>query len=151
MTTTSVHVNVSALNKFLNQTVQPYLRKKAEEIAAEARRQAPVGATGQLKESIRVREGAKGSVSVHVDAPYAGFVIDGTGPQADPPQPSYFPRLRRRGLILWSDQKKLNPYAVAHGISINGTPPNSFLEDSVTKVLGKFDLVWIRKNIEIRR
>jgi len=143
MSTVSVQVNLGALSKFMNRTVQSYLRKKAEEIADEARRTAPVGATGDLANSILVTTGAKGSVKIEVGAPYAGYVIHGTGPQATPPRPPYFPKLRRRGLILWSESKSLDPYAVAHGISQKGTPPNPFFEEAVKKVLSGFNFVWI--------
>lgn len=144
----NVQIDVGALNKFINRTVQPYLRKKAEEIADEARRTAPVGATGDLRSSISVTPGAKGSVRVEVSAPHAGFVTQGTGPQANPPQAPYFPKLRRRGLIMWSESKNLNPYAVARGISNRGTPPNPFFEESIQKVLGRFNFRWLKKEIE---
>lgn len=143
-----VHFDVGAYNRFINRVVQPYLRSKAEEIAEEARRNAPVGATQELKDSIRVTEGTKGSVRITVGADHAAFVTYGTGPQATTPKPPYYPRLRRRGLILWSEHKNANPYAVAHGISQKGTPPNPFFENSIAKVLGRFDFRWIRRDIQ---
>lgn len=143
-----VKVNIAAFNRFLNQQVQPYLMKKAEEIAQEARINAPVGATGDLRSSINVKRGAKGSVTVNVDADHAGYVHQGTGPQANPPQAPYFPRVRRRGLILWSDSKGLNPYQVAHGIAANGTPANPFLEQAIQKVLSGFKFRWIKRDLE---
>lgn len=144
----NVKIDLGALNRFLNRTVQPYLRKKAEEIAEEARRSAPVGGTNDLRNSISVKPGPKGSVRVEVSAPHAGFVTQGTGPQGNPPKAAYYPRLRRRGLILWSDSKNLNPHAVAHGISLNGTPPNPFFEESIVAVLGRFNFRWIRRDLE---
>ena len=143
-----VQINVAAFNKFLNRTVQPYLQKKAEEVADEARKRAPSGATNDLKSSISVEKGARGSVRVKVEADHAGFVHQGTGPQHQPnPHPPYFPKLRRRGLILWSESKTANPYQVAQGIAANGTPANPFLEESLEKVLGRFNFKWIRRDI----
>lgn len=143
-----VKINLGAMNKFLNRTVQPYLRKKAEEIAEEARRTAPIGGTNDLRNSIQVSPGANGSVRVEVTAPYAGYVAQGTGPQANPPHAPYYPRLRRRGLILWSDSKNLDPGAVAKGIGADGTPPNPFFEEAITKVLSRFDFRWIVKEFK---
>lgn len=143
-----VKINIDAFNRFLNRTVQPYLRKKAEEIAEEARKRAPVGATSDLANSISVTNGPRGSVRVHVGADYSGFVHEGTGPQARSPRPQYYPKLRRRGLILWSESKSVNPYQIAHGISQKGTKPNPFLEESIEKVLGRFNFKWIRREIE---
>lgn len=145
-----VKIDLGALNRFLNRTVQPYLRTKADEIADEARRRAPSGATQQLRNSISVLPGPKGSIRIEVSAHHAGFVSYGTGPQATPPQAQYYPRLRRRGLILWSDSKNLNPHAVAHGIAAHGTPPNPFFEESIAHVLNRFNFRWIRRNSEIR-
>lgn len=142
-----VHINVGALNRFLNRTVQPYLRSKAEEIAAEAQRTAPTGATGQLKNSIVVRQGLQNGVRVEVQADYAGYVSQGTGPQGNPPQPNYYPKLRRRGLILWSNSKNTNAYSVAHGISIKGTPANPYFEEAIAAVLNRFNFRWIRKDL----
>lgn len=143
-----VKLNISAFNKFVSKTVQPYLRKKAEEIADEARRTAPVGATSDLKNSITVTDGPNGSVKISVNADHAAYVTYGTGPQANPPKPAYYPKLRRRGLILWSESKNANPYAVAHGISQNGTPPNPYFEDSVARILNRFSFRWIRRDFE---
>jgi hypothetical protein len=145
-----VTINVSALNHFLNRVVQPYLRDKADEIASEIRRTAPAGATNELRNSVEVRPGAKGSVSISVTAPYAGFVSEGTGPGASPPRAQYYPKLRRRGLILWSDSKGANPQAVAHGISLKGTPANPYFEDSIARILGGFNFKWIIKKPETK-
>lgn len=144
-----VQINLGALNRFINRTVQPYLRARAMEIAEEARKNAPVGSTGELRDSIIVTEGPRGSVKVSVEAPHAGFVHQGTGPQANPPQAPYFPKLRRRGLILWSEDKGLNPYAVAGAISQRGTPSNPFFEEAIVKVLNRFDFRFINRNIEL--
>jgi hypothetical protein len=142
-----VAVNISALNNFINRTVQPYLVGKAEEIANEARTLAPTGATGELRNSINVERIANGGVSVRVDAPYAEAVHQGTGAGHIPDaRPNYFPRVRKRGLILWADSRNLNPYAVAAGISKHGTKANPFLENAVQKVLGRFQFRWIKKD-----
>lgn len=144
----NVKVNISALNKFMSRTVQPYLLKKANEVAVEARRRAPSGATGELQDSITVKKGPRGSVTIEATAPHAGFVHQGTGPQHQPnARPPYFPKLRRRGLILWSESKSVNPYQVAHGIAANGTPANPFMEESLAKVLGRFNFKWIRRDL----
>lgn len=146
-----VSVNIGALNSFLNNTVQPYLLKQAQEIAEEARRLAPEGATGDLKGNIRVERtfGSKGGVTVKADSPHAGFVHQGTGPGHIPnPRPNYFPGIRKRGLVIWSDSKGLNPYTVAKGIFVHGTPAKPFLEDAVQNVLGKFKFRWINKEIQ---
>lgn len=148
MTGAIVHINVGALNRFINRTVQPYLRSKADEIAAEARRTAPTGATNNLKNSIVVRTGPNGSARVEVQADYAGYVTQGTGPQGTPPQSPYYPKLRRRGLILWSDSKGVSPYAVAHGIAANGTPANPFFEEAIATVLNRFNFRWIRRDLK---
>lgn len=145
----TIQVNISALNKFLSNQVQPYLLKKAKEIAEEARVNAPKGATGSLASRISVEKTGKGGASVKVDTDYAGFVHEGTGPQHQPsPRAPYFPKLRRRGLILWSDSKNLDPYQVAHGISQDGTPANPFLSDAIEKVLGRFNFKWINRRLE---
>lgn len=145
-----VTVNISALNQFMSRTVQPYLVKKAEEIAAEAKANAPVGATGDLKNSIHVERTPGGGVSVKVDAPYAEAVHQGTGPRHIPnAQPAYYPRVRKRGLILWADSKGANLYKVAHGISKNGTPANPFLEEAIQKVLRGFQFRWINKDLSV--
>lgn len=143
-------VNISALNQYVNRVVQPYLMLKAKEIAEEAKRAAPVGATGDLKDSIIVERNAKGGATVKATAPYAGYVHQGTGPGHTPnPRPPYFPKLRRSGLILWSESKRLNPYQVAHGIAEKGTPANPFLEVSISKILGKYQFRWIRRDLNI--
>lgn len=144
----NVRINVSALNSFINHTVQPYLLKKAEEIANEARTTAPSGATGDLKNSIHVERTARGGVSVKADAPYAGFVHQGTGSGHIPDaRPAYFPQVRKRGLVVWADARSVNPYKVAHGIARSGTAANPFLEDAVQKVLSGFQFRWIKKEI----
>lgn len=144
---TRITINVAALDRFLTKVVQPYLATKATEIAAEARRTAPEGGTGELRNSIQVVNKARGGVSVEVNAPHAGFVEQGTGPQHRPgANAPYFPAVRRRGLIAWSGGNGSNPYAVAHGISLNGTPANPFLETAVQKVLGSLRFRWIKKD-----
>lgn len=146
-----VTVNVSALNDFLNRTVQPYLVRKAEEIASEARSLAPSGGTGDLKNSIHVERTPNGGATVKVDSEHAGFVHQGTGPGHIPnAHPSYFPRVRKRGLILWADSKGANPYKVASGISKSGTRANPFLDEAVQKVLGRFQFRWINKDLTIK-
>lgn len=142
-----VKINRGAYNSFLSQVVQPYLVKQAREIAEEARKNAPVG-TGELKSSIAVQKKGRGGAEIQVNAPHAAYVHEGTGPQHIPaPRNNYFPRLRRRGLILWSESKALNPYAVAHGVQAKGTPANPFLSEALEKVLGRYDFKWIRRDI----
>lgn len=142
----TVKINAGALNRFFERPVKPYLLKKAREVAEEAKRNTPTS-TGELRTSIRVEsEGSK--VFVKVTAPHAGFVHEGTGPQHQPsPRANYYPKLRRRGLILWSESKQLNPYQVAHGIQANGTPANPFLTDALEKVLGRYQFKWIRREV----
>lgn len=143
-----VIINVGVLNAFLSRTVQPYLAGKAEEIANEARATAPEGATGELKGSIHVERGINGSVSVKVDAPHAGFVHQGTGPGHIPnAHPSYYPKVRKRGLVFWADSKGANPYKVAAGISKNGTKANPFLEAAIQTVLGRQRFRWIKTEL----
>lgn len=142
-----IQVNIAGLNRFLSLSVQPFLLRKAQEIADEARVLAPVG-TGELRNSITVERGPKFSAVVRVRADYAGFVHQGTGPGHIPnPQPAYFPRVRKRGIIVWADSKGLNPYAVAHGISQKGTQANPFLEEAIQKILGRNNFRWIKKDI----
>lgn len=145
----NVSIDIRSLNRFLNKVVQPYLLKKAEEIAEEARRNAPIGATSDLRNNITVSPGANGGVKISLNSDHAGFVTQGTGPQANPPRAPYYPRLRRRGLIAWSDSVNLNPYKVAHGISQKGTKPNPFFEESIASVLNRFDFKWIRKDLNL--
>lgn len=143
-----IHVNVGALNDFLSRTVQPYLTQKAQEIANTARETAPVGATGDLRSSIHVERKPRGGVSIVADAPHAGFVHQGTGPGHIPDaRPSYFPRVRKRGLILWADNKGVNPYKVAAGIARNGTPANPFLEEAIQNTLRGFQFRWIKTDL----
>lgn len=150
MATPEVRLDTAALSRYLNRVVQPFLLRRAQEIADEAKALAPRGATGDLQESVTVRQGPKASAIVSVNAPHAGFVHQGTGPQHVPdPRPPYYPKLRRRGLILWAMTKGLDPYKVAQGISQTGTPPNPFLEQSIVKVLGKFSFRWIRRDLNI--
>ena len=144
----AVQYNVGAYNRFINRVVQPYLRNKAEEIADEVRRTAPTGATSDLRNSVTITEGSKGSITIKVEAPHAGYVTYGTGPGATPPRPPYYPKLRRRGLILWSDSKNVDPGKIAHGISIHGTPANPYFENSIAQVLGRFNFKWITRRIE---
>lgn len=145
-----IEFNTAAYNRFLNRVVQPYLFKKAEEIAKEAKNAAPAGATNDLRDSIRVEKNNSGGATVKVEAGHAGFVHQGTGPQHQPnPNPPYFPKLRRRGLIAWSESKNANPYKVAAGISNSGTPANPFLEESIAKVLSRFQFRWIRKDLNL--
>lgn len=147
---TTIQVNVAALNRYMNRVVQPYLMRKAQEIANEARAKAP-NATGELQNSITVERGDKASATVKVNAPHAGFVHQGTGPQHQPnPRAKYYPKIRGgRSLILWAMTKGLDPYKVAHGISQKGTPANPFLEESIAKVLGKFQFRWVRKDLNV--
>ena len=69
-----VTINAGALDRFLTKVVQPYLTTKADQIAEEARRTAPQGGTGELRNSIQVVSKGRGGVSIEVNAPYAGFV-----------------------------------------------------------------------------
>lgn len=143
-----VSINVGALNNFVSRTVQPYLFHKAEEIANEARAAAPSGGSGELKGSIHVERDPKGGAKILVSAPYAGFVHQGTGPGHIPnARPAYFPKVRKRGLILWADSRNANPYKVAAGIAKNGTQANPFLEESIRKVLQGFQFRWIKTDI----
>lgn len=143
-----VRINVSALNDFVTRTVQPYLAIKAEEIANEARARAPEGATGELKGSIHVERTPKGGVNIKVDALHAGFVHQGTGPGHIPDaRPSYYPKVRKKGLVFWADAKGANPYKVAAGIAKNGTKANPFLEEAIQKVLTGFQFRWIKTDI----
>lgn len=145
---TTVTINIGALNDFMSRTVQPYLAKKAEEIANEARSAAPEGATGELKGSIHVDRTPGNGVSIKVDAPHAGFVHQGTGPGHIPnAHPSYYPRVRKRGLILWAGARGANPYKVAAGIAKNGTQANPFLEEAVQRVLKGLQFRWIKTDI----
>lgn len=145
-----VRINMAAYRNFLNRSVQPYLMKKAEEIAQEARNNVPVGATSELKNSVHVDRLPNGGASVKVSAPHASAVHDGTGPGHVPdPRPAYFPRVRKRGLVIWSENKNLNPYKVAHGISKRGTPANPFLADAIEKVLGRSRFRWISRDLNI--
>lgn len=147
MAEVTVKINKAALGRFLNKQVQPFLAKKAREVVAEAMKSAP-NATGELQSSMSVKNGPRGSVEIIVNAPHAGFVHSGTGPQHQPtPRPPYFPKVRRRGLILWSESKGANPYQVAAGIAKNGTPANPFLSDSLEKVLGRYQYKWISRDI----
>lgn len=144
-----IKINISAYNDFINRTVQPYLLAKAHEIANEARINSPVGATGELSNSISVERGEKGSVKILVRSEHAGFVHQGTGPQHIPgARAPYFPRLRKGGLIIWSESKGVNPYKVAYGISKSGTPANPFLSNAITKVLGANKFRWIKLDLE---
>lgn len=143
----NVTLDLVAFRRFLNKTVQPYLLSKAEEIAQEVRRNAPIGATSQLRNSIRVEPGPNSGARISITVDYAAYVVHGTGPQATPPRAQYYPKLRRRGLILWSDSKNLNAHQVAHGISQKGTKPNPFFEESVAAVLKKQDFRWIRRDV----
>lgn len=144
----TVTFNMSAFNRFLGRSVQPYLEQKAREIAEEARINAPTGATGDLKSSINVERTGKNGVRVHVTAEHAGFVHQGTGPGHIPsPRNTYFPSVRKRGLVVWAAGKGANPYKVAHGISQKGTPANPFLADAIEKVLGKNNFRWIKKDV----
>lgn len=150
MATPQVTFHAAAFERFLGRIVQPYLLHKAQEIADQAKAAAPAGGTGDLRESIHVEKGPRHSAMVKVSAPYAGYVHQGTGPQHEPdPRPAYYPKLRRRGLILWAMTKGIDPYAVAHGISQSGTPANPFLEHSIQKVLGRFQFRWIRRDLEL--
>lgn len=147
MAEVTAKINKAGMTRFLNKTVQPYLEKKAREIAAEAVKAAP-NATGELAQSISVRKAPRGGVEIQVTAPHAGFVHYGTGPQHQPTaRPNYYPKLRRRGLILWAESKGANPHQVASGIAKNGTPANPFLQESIEKVLGKFQFKWITRDV----
>ena len=144
-----VKINVYAKNRFLNRTVRPYLRKKAEEIVDEARRRAPVGATGELENSFMIFDGPNGGVQIRNTAAHAGYVHQGTGPQANPPRAAYYPKLRRRGLILWSESKGLDAGSVARGIAVKGTAPNPFLEEALQTVLARYNFRWIRRDLVV--
>lgn len=142
-----VRINIGAFNRYVNRFVQPYLMSKAREIAAEAKNNAPVS-SGGLSQSISVRKSSNNGAIVEVGAPYAGYVHEGTGPGHRPnARRPYYPKLRRSGLIAWSENKRLNAYQVAHGISLHGTPANPFLEESIVKILGRYNFRWIRKDI----
>lgn len=150
MASQPVHINIAAYHRLITRVVQPYLMKKGHEIAKAAGQNAPVGATGDLAQSIVVQAGEKGGATVKVNAPHAGFVHQGTGPQHVPdPRSPYFPRLRSRGLILWSMTKGLDPFKVAQGISQSGTPPTPFLANAIETVLGRFRFRWIKKDLTL--
>lgn len=146
-------LNVKNLDRWLNGgsgQVQPFLKNLAHQIEHQARINAPKD-TGRLEQSIHARLNRRLSLNrgvvIVANAPYARYVHEGTGPQHRPePRPNYYPKLRRRGLILWSENKRLNPYAVAAGIAANGTPAVPFLSDAVNKVVEDTPgLTWIKK------
>ncbi len=142
----TVRVNLSALNNYISRVVQPYLLRKAEDIARVAKTEAP-RSSGNLANSIIVEKSPKGGAIVRVKAGHAGFVHQGTGPQHVPgARAPYYPRVSA-SLIRWAMTKGLNPYAVAHGISNNGTPANPFLERAIEQVLGSFKFRWIRRDL----
>lgn len=77
----------------INRRVDGLLNELAEEIAADARRFAPVD-TGQLRDSIRPEPARGGRVQITADADYAGYVELGT--RYMDAQPYLRPALYRR-------------------------------------------------------
>ena len=141
--------NVSAFNRFLERgPVKEFLVRKAEEIAQEARANAP-HATGELANSITVSRTDKGA-RIDVNAGHAGYVHQGTGVFHQPaPRNRYWPRLSN-SLRSWAEHKDLSPRAVQRGIGQRGgTPAQPFLADAVEKVLGRLRFRWISKELNV--
>ena len=76
-----IRLNESALQRLLsdpNGPVGQHMRRLAEDVAEQARQNAPVD-SGRLRDSITVESSGDGGFEVRANAPYAGIVERNTG------------------------------------------------------------------------
>lgn len=106
-------------------------------------KEAPVGASGQLRKSIR-RELYPTKAKIYPGVKYAVDVHDGRSPADVQANFGEIWQSARKGgsLHRWAVKRGLNPYAVANAMKKKGTKPNPFFdrtkdktEDQVAKEL----------------
>lgn len=121
-----------------------FLREIGDEILEEAKRRAPVGATGKLKQSGRRKPADPNEwVLVTFEAPWAAYVHQGTKPHFPPPQ----------ALVDWVEAVLGVPpeealrvaWAVCRTIARRGTKPQPFLRDATDRVLPTADAKFKEK------
>lgn len=129
-----VNLQTTGLHRLYTDTdgpVQQYLRNMARRIETIAKAKAPVGETGALKASIKVRQetGPNGTVFfVGSSLPYAGFVHRGTPRNA--PGTYIYAKDAPVMAFNWKGQR------VAF-LKVHGHKPNPFLLEALEEVVGK--------------
>lgn len=110
-----------------NREIQRGLLDAGKLISGQEKREAPVGVTAHLRQSIGIRL-RSGSVIIVPKKEYAVAVHEGT-------KPHYISvKSKRAPLRIWAIKKGLNPYAVQKSIMRKGTKPNPFVDRTIDKV-----------------
>jgi hypothetical protein len=109
-----------------NREIQKGLLESGKVIAGREKREAPVGVTAHLKQSIGIRL-KKGSVIIVPKKKYAVAVHEGT-------KPHYVSvKNKRAPLRIWAIKKGINPYALQKSIMRKGTKANPFVDRTIQK------------------
>jgi hypothetical protein len=109
-----------------NKEIQKGLLESGKVIAGREKREAPVGVTAHLRQSIGIRL-KKGSVIIVPKKKYAINVHEGT-------RPHYVSiKSKRAPLRIWAIKKGINPYALQKSIMRKGTKANPFVDRTIQK------------------
>lgn len=93
------------------------LRRSAVYTQRRFREELPVGATGQLRRSVRYLFRSMTEVNIHPAAKQAVFIEYGTRPHWT----------SVKNLEKWANQRGISPYAVQRGIAKHGTKAQPYL------------------------
>lgn len=119
-----------------NREIQNGLLEAGKTISGQEKREAPVGVTAHLKQSIGIRL-KSGSVIIVPKKEYAMAVHQGT-------RPHYVSvKDKRSPLHIWAIKKGLNPYAVQKSIMRKGTKPNPFVDRTIERVEYKVRRIFV--------
>jgi hypothetical protein len=109
-----------------NREIQKGLLDSGKVIAGQEKKEAPVGVTAHLRQSIGIRL-KKGSVIIVPKKGYAVAVHEGT-------KPHYVSvKNKRAPLRIWAIKKGINPYALQKSIMRKGTKANPFVDRTIQK------------------
>lgn len=110
-----------AVDRELVKGIRDAVRTGAKDLRAEARRRAPSGPTGNLRQAVRFRTWSRFlSATVFVDksiAPHRHLVIHGRGPGLIPSAREGTP------IAIWAKRHGINPWALARAMARHGTRP----------------------------
>ena len=123
--------DLDELDEELNAEVRRILLEIANEFVNQLKREAPVGATGDLQRSFQIFRQSSGEIVLGSRLGYAQAVQEGRGPHTPD-----FEQIR-----LWA-RRKLGDEdaagAVFRSIQQNGTPPNDYLGRAMDNTLERF-------------
>lgn len=135
MTRVNVTVDTAALQRMMSHgDGHRFLERLGDEIKQKASDNTPVGATGNLRDSVEL-DTRPGKVVISADAGYAEAVHGGTkGPYKNVP-----PYGEGSSLHAWAGKKGRGAvFVLARSIAKNGTKANPFLVKALNTVLSRY-------------